>query len=135
MGVIAEAQRTLSQHSAHAPRHLHGRRVCHPPPLSGTTRSGPHMREWSRTAATSVPSPWSRSDILDNWLLHKLGDEAARPGGVTRASFVAGTLCYLDVGLCRGNFLMYRASGGMLAWVSRRGFWAGLAVPTHKVIE
>jgi hypothetical protein len=37
-------------------------------------------------------------------LLHQLGDEAAGPGGVTRASFVAGTLREFSVGLCRGNF-------------------------------
>jgi hypothetical protein len=54
-------------------------------------------------------------------LLHQLGDEAAGPGGITRASFVAGTLHKLSVGLCRGNFLMYRASGGMLARVSSGG--------------
>jgi hypothetical protein len=68
-------------------------------------------------------------------LLHPLGDEAAGPGGITRASFVAGTLRELSVGLCRGNFLMYRASGGMFAWVSSRGFPAGLAVPTDEAIE
>jgi hypothetical protein len=68
-------------------------------------------------------------------LLHQLGDEAAGPGGITRASFVAGTLQELSVGLCRGNFLMYRASGGMFARVSGRGFRAGLAVPTDEAIE
>jgi hypothetical protein len=68
-------------------------------------------------------------------LLHQLGDEAAGPGGITRASFVAGTLRELSVGLCRGNFLMYRASGGMFARVSGRGFRAGLAVPTDEAIE
>jgi hypothetical protein len=68
-------------------------------------------------------------------LLHQLRDEAAGPGGVTRASFVAGTLCELSVGLCRGNFLIHRASGGMFAMVSGRGFRAGLAVPTDEAIE
>jgi hypothetical protein len=80
------------------------------------------------------PSPWSRTDNR-RWLLHQLGDEAAGPGGMTRASFVAGTLRELNVGLCRGNFLMYRASGGMFARVSGRGFRAGLAVPTDEAIE
>jgi hypothetical protein len=52
-------------------------------------------------------------------LLRQLGDEAAGPGGITRASFVAGTLCdELSVGLCMGTFLMYRVSGGMFAQVS-----------------
>jgi hypothetical protein len=68
-------------------------------------------------------------------LLHQLGDEAAGPGGITQASFVAGTLRELSVGLCRGNFLMYRASGGMFARLSGRGFRAGLAVPTDEAIE
>jgi hypothetical protein len=36
-------------------------------------------------------------------LLHSLGDEAAGPGGVSRASFVAGALRELNVGLIRGN--------------------------------
>jgi hypothetical protein len=42
-------------------------------------------------------------------LLHAQGDEAAGPGGVTRASFVAGALREISVGLCRGDFLMYHA--------------------------
>jgi hypothetical protein len=33
-------------------------------------------------------------------LLHLLGDEAASPRGVTRASFVNGALRELSVGLC-----------------------------------
>jgi hypothetical protein len=45
-------------------------------------------------------------------LLHDLGEEAAGPGGVSRSSFVAGALRELSVGLCRGNFLAYRASLG-----------------------
>jgi hypothetical protein len=68
-------------------------------------------------------------------LLHQLGDEADGPGGVAQASVVAGTLRKLSVGLCRGNLLMYRASGGMVARVSTRGFWAGLAVPTDETVE
>jgi hypothetical protein len=68
-------------------------------------------------------------------VLLQLGDEAAGAGGVTRASFIASTLHELSVGLCRGRVLMYRASGVMLARVSGRGFWAGLAVPTDEAIE
>jgi hypothetical protein len=39
-------------------------------------------------------------------LLHSLGDEAAGPGGVSRASFVAGALRELSVGLVSGELLV-----------------------------
>jgi hypothetical protein len=65
-------------------------------------------------------------------LLHLLGDEAAGPGGVSRASFVAGALRELSVGLIRGNFSLYRASVGMLARSSISSFRAGLSVPTDE---
>jgi hypothetical protein len=67
-------------------------------------------------------------------LLHKLGDYAAGPGGVTRASLVAGDLWELSIGLCRGNFLMYCASVGMLARDSRTGFRAGMDLPTDEAV-
>jgi hypothetical protein len=65
-------------------------------------------------------------------LLRALGDEAASPGGVGRASFVAGTLRELSIGLCWGNFLMYRTCLGMLATSSGTGFRAGMRVPTDE---
>jgi hypothetical protein len=65
-------------------------------------------------------------------LLHSLGDEAAGPGGVSRASFVAGALRELSVGLIRGNFLLYRASVGMLVRSSGSSLRAGLSVPTDE---
>jgi hypothetical protein len=65
-------------------------------------------------------------------LLHALGDEAAGPGGVQRTFFVAGALREISVGLCRGNFFMYRACLGMLAKSSGTGFRAGMRVPTHE---
>jgi hypothetical protein len=68
-------------------------------------------------------------------LLHSLGDEAAGPGGVTRASFVNGALRELSVGLCRGNFFAYRASVGMLARSSGASFRAGMRVPTDESVE
>jgi hypothetical protein len=68
-------------------------------------------------------------------LLHSLGNEAAGPGGVTQASFENGALRKLSVGLCRGNFLPYRASVGMLARSSGDSFRAGLSVPTDKRME
>jgi hypothetical protein len=57
---------------------------------------------------------------------------AASPSGVTRASFVHGPLRELSVGLCRGNFLSYRASVGMLARSSGASFRADLRVPTDE---
>jgi hypothetical protein len=62
-------------------------------------------------------------------LLHALGDEAAGPCGVTRASFVAGALREISVGLCRGNSFMYRACLGMS---SGTGFREGMSVPTDE---
>jgi hypothetical protein len=68
-------------------------------------------------------------------LLQHEGDEAAGPGGVTRASFVNGALRELSVGLCRGNFFAYRASVGMLARCSGASFRAGMRVPTDECVE
>jgi hypothetical protein len=65
-------------------------------------------------------------------LLHALGDEAAGPDGVTRASFVANALREICVGLCRGNFFMYRACLGMFAKSSGTGFRAGMSVPKDE---
>jgi hypothetical protein len=65
-------------------------------------------------------------------LLHALGDEAAGPGGVNRASFVAGALRELSVGLCRGNFSMYRAYLGILAKSSGTRVRAGMRVPIDE---
>jgi hypothetical protein len=61
-----------------------------------------------------------------------LGDEAASPGGVDLASFVAGALCQLSIGLCSGNFFMYRACLGILAKSSGTGFRAGMRVATDE---
>jgi hypothetical protein len=63
-------------------------------------------------------------------LLHTLGEEAAGPGGVSRASFVAGALRELSVGLVRGNYFLYRASVGMLARSGGTCFRPGLTRPT-----
>jgi hypothetical protein len=62
-------------------------------------------------------------------LLHVLGDRAASPGEVNRASFLAGSLRELSISLCRGNFFMYRACLGMLTKSSGTGFRAGMCVP------
>jgi hypothetical protein len=65
-------------------------------------------------------------------LLHALGDEAASRGGIGRASFVAGALRDLSIGLCRGIFFMYRACLCMLAKSSGTGFRADMRVPTDE---
>jgi hypothetical protein len=65
-------------------------------------------------------------------LLQALGDEAAGPGGITRTSFVAGALREISVGLCRGNFFMYRACLGMFAKSSETGFRVGMSEPTDE---
>jgi hypothetical protein len=65
-------------------------------------------------------------------LLHALGDEAAGPGEVTRASFVAGASREISVGLCRGNFFIYRVCLGMFANSSGTEFRAGMRVPTDE---
>jgi hypothetical protein len=49
-------------------------------------------------------------------LSQSLGEEAAGPGGVSRASFVEEALWELSVGLVRGNHFLYRVCVGMLAW-------------------
>jgi hypothetical protein len=48
---------------------------------------------------------------------------------------VNGALRELIVALCRGNFLAYRASVGMLARSSGASFPAGLSVPTDECME
>jgi hypothetical protein len=41
-------------------------------------------------------------------LLHLVGEDAAGPGEVTRASFAAGTLRELSIWLCTSTFLLYQ---------------------------
>jgi hypothetical protein len=65
-------------------------------------------------------------------LPHALGGVAAGPGRADGASFVAGALREFSIGLCRGNFFMYRACLGMLAKSSGTGFPAGMHVPTDE---
>jgi hypothetical protein len=45
-------------------------------------------------------------------LLHDLGEERTQRC-VSRSSLMAGALRELSVGLCRGNFMAYRASLGV----------------------
>jgi hypothetical protein len=68
-------------------------------------------------------------------LLHDLGEEAAGPGGVSWSSFVVGALRELSVGLCKGHFMAYRASLGVLATSSGSAFRPGLPSPTDGHVE
>jgi hypothetical protein len=66
--------------------------------------------------------------------LGQLGMEAEEAGHeVSKSSFVAAAIRELSVGLCRGNYQMYRASLGLLAGVSGRWFREGAAHPTEEV--
>jgi hypothetical protein len=62
-------------------------------------------------------------------LLHQLWDEAAGPGGVSQASYAAGALREVKLGLCRANFQLHRGSVGVLARARGSHFRAGLNVP------
>jgi hypothetical protein len=67
-------------------------------------------------------------------LLYRLGDEAAGPGGISRASFVAGTLREIGIGLCRGNLILYCGIVGMLDRATGSHFCAWLHVPTDNIV-
>jgi hypothetical protein len=115
--------------------------------LAGTTAgaAASHRDQLKRTAYARVEpygyafvpfsvETYSRLGQLAMKLLHLLGDEAAGPGGVTRASFVNGALRELWV--CVGEiFFAYRASVGMLARSSGASFRAGMRVPTDECVE
>jgi hypothetical protein len=64
----------------------------------------------------------------------QLGLEAKEAGRkVSKSGFVAAGLHEISVGFCWGNYQMYRASLGLLAGVSGRGFSEGAAHPTEEV--
>jgi hypothetical protein len=65
-------------------------------------------------------------------LLHSSGDKAAGLDGIIQASFVAGAMRELSLGLRRSISLIYRASVGMFAQVSGTGIWPGMDMPTEK---
>jgi hypothetical protein len=68
-------------------------------------------------------------------LSHDLSDEAASPGtNFSRASFVAGALRELRVGLWRGNCAMYRANAGFLARVTGRSLCTGMVSQPDEVV-
>jgi hypothetical protein len=56
------------------------------------------------------------------------------PGGFLRASFVAGALREISVGVGRGNFLFYRGGVGVLPCASEPRFRGGLHVPIEDLV-
>jgi hypothetical protein len=67
-------------------------------------------------------------------LMARLGQGAAESaGGVSKSGFVAGAIRELSVGMCRGNFYVYRDGFGLPAGDLGRGFSPGLARPTDEV--
>jgi hypothetical protein len=63
------------------------------------------------------------------------GLEAKEAGRkVSKSGFVASAIREISVGLCRGNYQMYRASLGLLVGVSGRGFREGAAHPAEEVL-
>jgi hypothetical protein len=65
--------------------------------------------------------------------LGQLGLEAEEAGRkVSKSGFVAAAIRELSVGLCWGNYQMYRANLGLLAEVFGRGFLEGAAHPTEE---
>jgi hypothetical protein len=66
--------------------------------------------------------------------LGQLGKEAEEAGPkISKSGFVVAAIRELSVGVCQGNYQMYRASLGLLAGVSGRGFLEGAAHPTEEV--
>jgi hypothetical protein len=64
--------------------------------------------------------------------LGQLGLEAKEAGRkVSKSGFVAAAIRELSVGLCRGNYQMYRASLGLRAGVSDHGFRVGAGCSPH----
>jgi hypothetical protein len=137
----------------HAPRHLHRQRVRHPPPLHQLSLGCCHISWRGRRPAGSPQADHicgSGAKQLRLCSLLRLvvqtyltaSNEASAPAwrrGHSPRRCHTSALCHwhpeLSVGLCGGNFLMYHASGGLLARVSGRVFRAGLAVPTDEAIE
>jgi hypothetical protein len=78
---------------------------------------------------SSVES-YGRLGLPAMMLLHELGEKPLDLQVFSRASFVAGALREISVGLNWGDLFCYRASAGMLARSSGASFRPGLAVPT-----
>jgi hypothetical protein len=67
--------------------------------------------------------------------LGQLGLEAKEAGRkVSKSGFVAASIREISVGLCWGNYHMYRASLGLLAGVYSRGICEGAAHPTEEAL-
>jgi hypothetical protein len=57
--------------------------------------------------------------------------EAAAAGTVSKSSFVASALREFSAGSCKGNYLMHRASLGVLAGVAGPDLWPGADWPSE----
>jgi hypothetical protein len=68
-------------------------------------------------------------------LLHSLGDETDVPGGVSRASFMAGALRQLSVGLIGELLVVVSCLCRHACRSSRSSSRAGLSVPTDEHAE
>jgi hypothetical protein len=72
-------------------------------------------------------------DAMD--LLGRLGKEAEEAGRlVSKSGYVASVVREHSVGLCRGNYYVYRAAWGLLAQVTGHEFRAGAEHPTDEVV-
>jgi hypothetical protein len=67
--------------------------------------------------------------------LGMVGAEAVAGGDVSKSGFVAVALQELSVGLCKGNYLMHRASLGVLAGVAGLGFCPRADRPVEDVCD
>ena len=67
-------------------------------------------------------------------LLNKVAECASASGVVFKDGFVVNALRELSVGLCRGNWVLYKRSLCALALVSGTAFRAGADIPTSEII-
>jgi hypothetical protein len=87
------------------------------------------------TCLSRSPSSLSHLGVPAMKLLHDLSDKAASPQTSSIcASFEAGTLRELGVGLCHGNCAMYQASAGILARVTGGSFRTSMVSLSDEVV-
>jgi hypothetical protein len=67
--------------------------------------------------------------------LGTLGAEGVAAGNVSLSGFVGAAIRELSVGLCKGNYLMHRASLDVLAGIAGRGLRTGADQPVEDVCD